>query len=737
MLPEINRRNRAGAVIDRRIGENDRTMSFEERMLQRFTREKQRTKRSTFDLEADNDEELTHFGRSLNLEGEPLVDDDDNSVTDIANPDWRVNNNFSAQNQGLDPIFKGEEDDVGGRTGERRSRAAVMKDVVAKSKAMKYERQQEKEEDEELRHELDKELPSVLAAWNSNISIKSARAADSPNGNRDNTLNGANGKTRKHGDQSATEKAYDAHIRELILDKRARPSDRTKTDIEKTAEEQERRLTHENDMLRRMRGEGLEDIGSDAENNFANGIVESADEDNDAAEFGFVDKKDDQKPFSVEDEDNFIIDSDLVAEDSDINVDVSSEYSTDLENHQLLHGEEKQRSDLSSPKEENSDFADDTYLIRAEDAQNSSMSAVNSCPETHNDFLSILKQSDEDQTSRIIQRIRSLHIQATHADSKDKLAKFASILVDHIHYLPSKASENTLPVIGATIRHVHSMARNHSETVANAFRSHLQRMYESKDLDPGDLMLLTAISSIYPTSDHFHQIVTPAMTIMASWLELNNPRNERIATTGAYIGALCLKYQSFAKRYVPELLRFTILTLKSTPSSNIIKIYGDMLVEMAGLWAGKPAFPEMFGSNLLNILSKLDMNGPLSKIRQYLHHACINRRPLELHHHRPIPIKTAIPKFEEFYNPEKHYDPDRERADSKKLRADYKRERKGALRELRKDANFIAREKLRQKRETDAAYEQKYKRLVAEIQGEEAKEKNAYERTKRDRKARR
>ena len=97
----------------------------------------------------------------------------------------------------------------------------------------------------------------------------------------------------------------------------------------------------------------------------------------------------------------------------------------------------------------------------------------------------------------------------------------------------------------------------------------------------------------------------------------------------------------------------------------------------------------------------------------------------------------SIPKFEESYNPDKHYDPDRERTELSKLKAEHKRERKGALRELRKDANFIARESLREKKERDAQYEKKYKRLVAEIQGEEGREANLYEREKRMRKGKR
>ena len=52
------------------------------------------------------------------------------------------------------------------------------------------------------------------------------------------------------------------------------------------------------------------------------------------------------------------------------------------------------------------------------------------------------------------------------------------------------------------------------------------------------------------------------------------------------------------------------------------------------------------------------------------------------------------------------------------------------MRELRKDANFVAREQLKEKREKDEAYEKKMRRLVGEIQAEEGQEKRGYEREK-------
>ena len=131
------------------------------------------------------------------------------------------------------------------------------------------------------------------------------------------------------------------------------------------------------------------------------------------------------------------------------------------------------------------------------------------------------------------------------------------------------------------------------------------------------------------------------------------------------------------------------------------------------------------------------MQKTLEQVQNQMQQAYRTRKPLLLHNHRPRPIKTSIPKFEESYNPDKHYDPDRDRAELSKLKAEHKKERKGAMRELRKDANFIARESLREKKEKDAQYEKKFKRLVAEIQREEGKEAKTYEREKRMRKGRR
>ncbi len=64
MLKEFQEKDRAGGIVDRRFGENDPSMSLEDRMLERFTKERQRASRgATFNLE--DEDELTHYGQSL------------------------------------------------------------------------------------------------------------------------------------------------------------------------------------------------------------------------------------------------------------------------------------------------------------------------------------------------------------------------------------------------------------------------------------------------------------------------------------------------------------------------------------------------------------------------------------------------------------------------------------------------------------------------------------------------
>ena len=112
------------------------------------------------------------------------------------------------------------------------------------------------------------------------------------------------------------------------------------------------------------------------------------------------------------------------------------------------------------------------------------------------------------------------------------------------------------------------------------------------------------------------------------------------------------------------------------------------------------------------------------------------RRPLTLQAHKPIPIASYAPKFESAFTPGRKFDPDAERNEQAKLKALHKKERKGAIRELRKDARFIAQERSKLRDEKDEAYSKKIKSIKAGLQDERGEEKKHQRAVKLEKKRR-
>lgn len=734
LLPELHARNKVGGILDRRIGENDASMTPDERAQMRFSRANHRAKSDMFNLEDDPEDVLTHLGRSL-MGGE---DDFDEQLS-------QASSDLEDEGLGLKrKRLNGEDGDV--QVGDddvlqperKKSKSEVMKEVIAKSKLHKYERQQAKEDDEDLREELDKGMGDLLAALHGNQTRKpiAQPAVDieaSINPDRLALLNGA--------DRGVVEKEYDARLRQMTLDKRAQPSERTKTDEEIAKERADKLRILEENRLKRMKGDSISD--EDAASDLGQGSDEDAEAD-DATAFGLHASFESSPILDVEEEDDFVIDHDLVASGSDLSVD--EDWSTGEED-----AEDEAASEDDQMDEEEDDLVsglltnEERNVLQRRQAENLSndnatgtAAFIYKCPQSHAELLDILAEVPVSNLPIVIQRIRMQHDTKTAAENKTKLGGFATVLVSHIVYLGDAVPETPLPIIETVIRHVHSLSRVFADSISQAFRQELQVIAETNELTPGRLCLLTAIGTIYPTSDHFHQVVTPAITLIARWLALRNTKVPRDFANGAYLSALCVNYQRLSKRYIPELLPFITRSLRSPQCpTDVLAAQLTNLNATMDIWMGKSAFMEMFTPNVLVALKQCrhpKAHPTLRRLRVLVQQARQQRRPLELHRHRPLPIKTAVPLFEDNFNPDKHYDPNFQRSEANKLRNEYKRERKGALRELRKDANFVARERLREKRERDKAHEEKERRIIAEINAEGGQERNEYERERNKRK---
>ncbi|KAK0618134.1 nucleolar protein 14 [Bombardia bombarda] len=795
LLVEMQRRNKVGGIVDRRFGEADPNMTLEDKMIERFAREQMRShkKGSNFDLEDDEDmseDELTHGGKVLSLDekdamrddfAEDLPSDDDDGM----HPERKQLKRMRLNDYG-EPYDEDEPE-------RKKTKNEIYEEIIAKSKLHKYERQAAKEEDTDLRAELDKALPELQALLFQRSKPKAGETST--------LIAGV--------DKVALDKEYDLRVKQLAVDKRSQPTERTKTDEEQVEHEAKRLQELEEKRLRRMRGEPTSDDEEEEEEpkkgkGAAKPDIDMMDEDDDD-EFGLgegIKLRPTATELGFDDEDDFLIDDDLVASGSDLEFEDDSDM-------------EMEDEDSDEDGEQESDSDDDEFtkgLLNEDESRDKAFQTPHTtagdtdgvpytfdCPQTHEEMIQTFKGIEVTKLPVAVQRIRALYHPKLDSGNKERLGNFAQALVQHVAYLGDNLEPHWFPTLESLSRHIHSLAKTFPVEVSMGYRTHIEEMEQKRPLalTVGDLILLTAIGTTYPTSDHFHQVVTPAMLSIARYLGQKIPQDISDYATGTYLSILAIQYQQFSKRYVPELVNFCLNTLcalapekakgtlgffpihepaagtriksasksdvrklscadcqsKSLPSStedsNALKVATIstitlLLKSVAETWHTLAAFYETF-QPALRVLQHLTSKAnaahlppallarladATTSISRLLQLAQVSRRPLELHHHKPLAIKTSVPKFEDSYDPNKHYDPDRERAESAKLKAEHKRERKGAMRELRKDAHFMARENLRVKKEKDEAYEKKYKRLVSEIQGTEGQASNAYEREK-------
>ena len=83
-------------------------------------------------------------------------------------------------------------------------------------------------------------------------------------------------------------------------------------------------------------------------------------------------------------------------------------------------------------------------------------------------------------------------------------------------------------------------------------------------------------------------------------------------------------------------------------------------------------------------------------------------------------VKQYNPKFEESFVKGKDYDPDMVRAEERKLKKQIRKEERGAIRELRKDAAFMAGVRDQEKRNLQNKLDNSAKRAMSFLQQQES-----------------
>jgi nucleolar protein 14 len=167
---------------------------------------------------------------------------------------------------------------------------------------------------------------------------------------------------------------------------------------------------------------------------------------------------------------------------------------------------------------------------------------------------------------------------------------------------------------------------------------------------------------------------------------------------------------------------------------SLLSLALDLLGIFADMYKGLDGFVELYEPVLMvlqhGVTKALNENlkSKLSKVvdtlTRLLKFARQSHRPLTLQAHKPIPIPSYIPKFEATTsNYLRKKDPDYEKNEVAKLRYQLKQEKKGAVRELRKDARFLAAAQQKQQLEKDKEYNQRLKKAYTSIESERAEQK--------------
>ena len=298
------------------------------------------------------------------------------------------------------------------------------------------------------------------------------------------------------------------------------------------------------------------------------------------------------------------------------------------------------------------------------------------------------------------------------------------------------------------------------------------------------ILLLSLFAAIFPTTDKSHPVMTPVSLYIGNLLAHCAIRSVKDACLAVILSTMASVYSTRAERIFPEalaLMNALVHTASRSSKDWAVGLPTHLAEQIGGPWlsaglgtkAEQTSLPQaldgIFGQTLEEKkLSSTALNGAVACLRQLsraavktpsasellspIRGSIVNLRkalkktnkelaelcdafvkelddglagavksPLAYHKKVAEAIKTYNPMYEEDgYQKGRDYDPNRERAEARKLKKQLKQESRGAMRELRKDNRFMA--DARSKEQAEAADERgaRQKDLLSFLEKQEA-----------------
>ncbi|KAM8808600.1 nucleolar protein 14 [Eudromia elegans] len=803
LLKEYKEKEKSNVFKDKRFGEYNTKISPEEKMIKRFTLERQQNfgKNNIYNL--NEDEELTHYGQSL-AEIEKLNDivDSDSDTEERGTLSAELTAAHFGGGGGLlrKKVSSGQEAEEDEKP---KSRKELIEELIAKSKQEKQERQTQRESALELTEKLDNEWKEIQT-----LMVRKTPKSE-----------------KKDKEEKPKPDEYDMIVRELGFEMKAKPSDRMKTEEELAKEEQARLQKLEADRLRRMLGiDEKEEAKKKPKHISADDLAD-----------GFILDKDDRRMLSYKDGKINIEDEEEKEEeegeneesneneeegeeedneheeDSEEESAAEDEEGVDEDNHSDLESDPDSEQEGGGNKEQNQESNENkSQHVEEQDlkmeAAKSELPYTFAVPESYESFKSLFTGRTIEQQLIILERIQKCNHPSLAVGNKAKLEKLFGFLLEYIGEL-AMLDIPELKTINRLVLPLYNLCQMFPESASDSMKfvlrdaAHdMEEMIEVKGRAtfPGldTLIYLKITSLLFPTSDFWHPVVTPTFIYMSQLLTKCRITTLQDVVKGLFVCCLFLEYVSLSRRFVPELINFLLgilhislpkkqaqgytvvhpftpvgknlelllvsdkKDLESWEKQNLplslvtrlkemsrtelnhirlscLALCFDLIKKCAALYESLPSFHEIMHPIRILLTQHLPVSEYPEQMQEWynsalreLENKAKHYTPLVCEKKKPEPLKQYTPKIVKVLEFGRKLGGSKKEQERKRLIHKHKREFKGAIREIRKDNQFLARLQLEEILERDAARKRKVKELLGSLATQEGEWK-AMKRKKR------
>jgi nucleolar protein 14 len=549
---EFAARSKDNKFVDRRIGENDNNMSYEEKMLARFqkTRQKQLSKRSVYNID---EEDLTHMGQSLST-FDDFKDDYDSDDDDRGEIDEQIVDEYH-----FGGLMRKKED---GQEGRPKTKKEVMEEIIAKSKFYKAQKARAREERSQLTEKLDDDFTSIREL----LSFRDKEADEE-----------REGELPMFKDDTNVDE-YDKLMRQMIFEPRAQPSNALRTEEQMALAERERLEQLERARLKRMNQEPEEHEEEESEEE-APAPVKS--------------KRVSADDLGEEDYTNILPAGDEDSEENDVNSAEEDEGEQDGENEAM--SDEASDSEhagtslfeqrglstllpLSSLLNKHNKYTQITDL----DATAEIPFTIGMAP-SFKEFNQLMKNQSVVRQHTIIKRLRTCYHVSLLPENKEVMKHFYGYLIKRLMWCARQVpvQMSAIDILSVPLFELSQQFPDFAAYVARDFIIKMQLDLQNKlnkfeqdssaeiewvSLD--QVLLLKMLANIWPVSDKRHVVVTPAVLMMANHLSRVPVTNTKTLLHMLLLADVFIHYTETAKRFVPEIFSFLLSVVHAFVVNN-------------------------------------------------------------------------------------------------------------------------------------------------------------------------